>query len=242
MSIEFDGVNDSINCRSSGGVVNWVNGAAAATMMVWSRIDVVARQEVLMGCSINNGGTQTNDSRMALEKNSAGALFGIGQAGDGTALQTGTDTGSPVAGVTGHYATRFNVAADQICMYRQGVNTDCDAVAFPGAAFTNTGSASARFGSDESGSPLFFLGRLEDGRIYARLLSDAEMQTIHACQGHDGIVLALTGRYCMNEGSPGVVATGVGTIKDVSNNQRHGDPVNGPTWQETPLTFRRRYQ
>lgn len=83
-------------------------------------------------------------------------------------------------------------------------------------------------------------GQIDDVRVYDRVLSANEIKTIHAAQGHDGIVNGLAARYTLNEDAPGVAASGAGVIKDVGPNKLNGTPVNTPTWAESQLNFRKR--
>ncbi len=80
---------------------------------------------------------------------------------------------------------------------------------------------------------------LEDFRFYDRVLSLEEIQTIHACQGVDGIVDGLVSRWLMNEGAEGVAASGVGSVKDLAV-VRNMTPNNSPTYAAGELRFRRR--
>jgi hypothetical protein len=243
MSLLFDGVNDWVDCRAGGAVVNWVNSATVAFMQAWAVPTAAGAIGHMIGCSINNGGVATPDSRMSLERSATGAIESYSRAGDGGAFQIVNDNGSgslPAAAET-LCSVRCNVAGDSVQIQRNGAQTVTAGVAYAGGAFTGTGSASASLGSDEDGSATFFGGRIEDARAYNRNVSDAEIQTIHACRGHDGIWSGITARYRCNEGAPGVAAAGAGAIKDVTNNQRHGTPTNGPTWQESRLSLRRRF-
>ena len=83
-------------------------------------------------------------------------------------------------------------------------------------------------------------GSLEDARIYDRVLSPEEILTIFNSRGRDGIALGRVARYPMNEGAPGVVASGADVIKDSGPNGLDGTPVNSPTWASGELTFKRR--
>lgn len=86
----------------------------------------------------------------------------------------------------------------------------------------------------------FWPGLLDDARIYNRALSAAEVKTIHAVRGPDGIVNGMVARYTLNEGAPGVSASGAGVIKDVGPNKFDGNPANSPIWAESQLSFRKR--
>ncbi|MDD3927278.1 MAG: LamG domain-containing protein [bacterium] len=97
-------------------------------------------------------------------------------------------------------------------------------------------------GSNDGFVPLYLLaGVLDDLRIYSRALSAAEIQTIHACNGHDGIVQGLVGRWLLNELSPGTAATDAGGIVDISGNGNHGTPYGGPVYRGSELSFGKRY-
>jgi hypothetical protein len=94
------------------------------------------------------------------------------------------------------------------------------------------------------GNPPFtdrqFNGRIGDVRLYNRALSAEEMQTVHAARGTDGIVDGLISRWPLNEQAPGVLATGVGTNRDIGNAGNNGDPIASPPYIEDELRFRRK--
>lgn len=243
MSLAFDGVNDWVDCRAGGAVVNWINGVAAAVMTAWAIPDVAVQVGHMIGASINNGGVATPDSRMSLERSVLGAIESFSRAGDGDANRILNDDGSgslPAATET-LCSVRCNVVGDSIQIQRNGAQTVTGAFPYAAAAFTATGSASASLGAEENGTGFFYDGRLEDCRAYNRTLSDNELSTIYACRGHDGIWSGLMARYRQNEEPPGTAAAAAGSIRDASINARHGNPTNGPVWQESRLSLRRRF-
>jgi hypothetical protein len=83
----------------------------------------------------------------------------------------------------------------------------------------------------------FVLGRLEDIRMYNRALSQAEVETIYNCRGHDGIVDSLAFRCPLN-------STPVGqseyVVKDISEPPNDGTAWNGPKGYESYLSFRKK--
>lgn len=83
-------------------------------------------------------------------------------------------------------------------------------------------------------------GRMDDVRIYDRALSVAEIETIFAAKGVDGIVDGMVARWLMNEDAPGVVASGADLHKDLGKNGIDGTPNNSPTFAESILRSRRR--
>ena len=80
-------------------------------------------------------------------------------------------------------------------------------------------------------------GTAFDARIYNRVLSVAEIQAIYSPQtrGIDNIVNGLVGRWLMNELSSGSVATGAGSVKDISPAGNHGTAVNSPQYSTSPM-------
>lgn len=85
-------------------------------------------------------------------------------------------------------------------------------------------------------------GDIEDVRVYARDISEAELETIFNSNGHDGIVHAMILRHPLNDNSSGSIGTG--EAHDLGSLQVDGDGVNGPTWTEGDniLAPRRRYR
>ena len=83
-----------------------------------------------------------------------------------------------------------------------------------------------------------FTGQIEDARIYNRALSQAEIQTIYACNGSDCIVDGLVGRWKLDEKHPDSTATGSNTIIDSSNSGNHGTPFNSPLYKENKTNCR----
>jgi len=83
-------------------------------------------------------------------------------------------------------------------------------------------------------------GTLSDIRMYNRILSAAEIQTIYNCMGHDTIVDGLVARWLMNEASPGTGASGSGVVKDCGPFGNHGTPNDSPLYRADRLSFRRR--
>lgn len=92
-----------------------------------------------------------------------------------------------------------------------------------------------------TGSPAdeHYDGDLEDIRIYDRELSLAEVQTIFAVRGVDGIVDGLLHRWLLNEQAPGAGASGAGVIKDLTG-ARNGTPNSIPDYSISNLRFRRK--
>jgi hypothetical protein len=71
-------------------------------------------------------------------------------------------------------------------------------------------------GKDANLFPLH--GAAEDVRLYDRLLSDAELETLHACRGADSIFTGLQVRHGFFERHAGAVASGSETVRDLIHN------------------------
>jgi len=81
----------------------------------------------------------------------------------------------------------------------------------PNVALTETNTPSGTPDSDISNDLIIgnvdslirnFDGRIAWIRMFNRILTDNEIQTIHSCEGHDGIVFGSVADYRMDEGPP----------------------------------------
>ncbi len=125
-------------------------------------------------------------------------------------------------------ATWYHVVALQSA---SGMQLYVDSSLVASNAFTGqTGSTviATAFGAAGSSSfSAYMYGALDDMRTYNRALSAAEIQTIHACNGHDGIVYGLVGRWLMDECEPGFAAGGA-VVKDLSGSGNTGTKYGSP--------------
>jgi hypothetical protein len=123
-------------------------------------------------------------------------------------------------------------------MYRNGAETASGATTY----YPNSRSYIS-IGASEYGDRVNALGQFHDFRIYNRVLTANEIQTIYACAGTDGIVSGLTLRLPMDEGYEGqTVATTAGLIKDVSNYKTNATMVTSsgtPIYTSGPFVKRR---
>lgn len=240
--MDFDGVGDCVNIDVAGAVDSF-NGVTAGTLMCWAITDT-DEDTPPIGFSINNGGTPSNTFRFAIDRNGSFKWVSRSRAGDGDSQQTITDPGAvPTIGTQYHVEASVNIPGDTGKIHVDGALVVTGAPTYAGAAFDATASASAAIAANPNTSAPDdeYNGRLEDCRAYQRQLSDAEVQTIHACRGHDGIWFDIHNRWRLNDNAPTVVAAGAGVVKDIAQFQGHGAAVGAPTWQETRLSFRRRY-
>lgn len=235
MAIQF--VAASSQRINLGTDLDLIKAVAAFTFMFWTKPTTLVSSG---GVSIAIGpppGTSST-SRGSLEPQAAGTFQGLGRAPDAGGSRTGT-AGALVAGTLSHIAVVCDIANDTMYFYQDGVLIATQAKAWANAATDATNSKNGAIGSRGDGGSLFENAAYEDVRIYNRRLSDAEIQTIHAARGHDGIVSGLEMRQMVSELGEGVAATLAGSNKDWAG-RVNGSPVNSPTYQGGNLSLRRR--
>jgi hypothetical protein len=216
-----------------------LNAQAFWTLMCWLQADTVAVDQDLLSLAIGPppGTSATSRAGIAIDAGGVGNTFN--RAGDGEAAQTvNTAAGFIVAGVWTHYAMTVDIPADTVRIYKDGVLNTTGVVAFVGAAASATDSKNGAFGADDVGTALFYNGRMDDVRVIPRLLSANEIQTIYTLRGIDRSQGAGQRYMCCE----GVIssAAGLGTIKDSGAQQRNCDGLNGPTYAEGILRYRRK--
>ncbi len=157
------------------------------------------------------------------------------QRGNGTAAQSTTS----INGDTWqHVVLTADTTTGAVEVYIDGLLEDSQTSAtgdMTTHAFSDIGRMTKTGGGAE-----FFGGTYDDVRIYDRILSAAEVATIHASRGTDGIVEGLRNRWRMNEGAEGVTASGSGQNKDIAADGNDGTPTASPFFAAGELRFRRR--
>lgn len=84
-------------------------------------------------------------------------------------------------------------------------------------------------------------GRLDDIRIYNRVLSADEAMELFVARGRDNLIRGLLNRWMMAEGGPGNNVSGSGLVRDkVGTNHGTGAGTTLPTYQEARACARRR--
>lgn len=209
MATDFDG-NDSIS-------VTGFSEGTVVTVCFWLEIDT------LPGSGHNRpfGTTGSWESRY----NRRGKIYS-------DIWQSGSPPASVVTLTTGtlyHVAMTADSVGNTGDNYINGVldiNTDGT---HGGSSGGTTFSMGTRTGSSEN-----IDGRLDDFRIYNRILSAAEILTIYSCRGRDNIYEGLIHRWVMNEGAPG---TAVSSVIDLTGNL-NGTAVGNPTYAASSLRCR----
>jgi len=236
MSIALNGTNQWVNLGLDLPVLRAVNGG---TLMAWVRVT----PGTLLGSQMltyATGGAGTSDlSRLAIEVNPVLTptvrILARSQDADGSRITAGA-TSLPT-GLWTHVAGVVDYVTSMEYVYFNGVLDGQAAVAAFTAPTSNTNSRNGAIGAQDTGSGGFFPGEIEDARCYGRALNEAEIATIYAARGVDGIVAGLQARYLLNERADGLVAV---ACADISDNQRNGSPTNSPVYVAGILRDRRK--
>lgn len=150
-------------------------------------------------------------------------------------------------------ATNFTsvTALSPFTLYHIACNVDSSANAkiyingeLDATASINDGTPSSNIleiGHTADATGEYWDGYIEDLRVYNRVLSEAEIKTIYACKGTDGIKLGLLHRYPINEKSINAIADGTGVVKDWGSNSLNMTPNNSPTYVGTINKYQRFY-
>jgi hypothetical protein len=217
-----------------------LNGKAACTVMAWVNFDAFGATRSITEQSIGPPPGTSTTSRLFFNCLGGGGIQLGARDADGGGTFTLNMVGSLTIGKWHHVAAVVDVAGDVEQIYVDGILNASSAPAFPNASFPATNSKNGGLGSNDNGTTQFMDGKIEGYRLYDRRLSDAEIQSIYASRGTDGIVDGLVQSWMLNENSPGVSAVGAGTIKDLSGAGRNIDPVNLPVYQPGEIRTRRK--
>ncbi len=220
-----------VNCGSSS---LFDVGSADFCVMCW--FNVTSSGDYI----VSKGRFSTIGPGWGLRRDTGGLNQLLGVFGDGSGgfdiVQT---AGAISTGVWHHAAIVRDGGAGLYRLYLDGVEVDTTAISAASGSLNNSNDFLIGAVEEPAGTPTRFMdGLIDDVRFYPNLVSAAEIKTIHAVRGPDGIVAPT--RYPLNEGAPGVAASGAGVIKDVGANQLNGTPVASPVWAESQLRFRKR--
>ena len=139
-------------------------------------------------------------------------------------------------GVEFHVALTWDSSTGLMQIYINGV--------FYGSVTSGTGDVINTFVGigridDTGGTPVYFDGTIDDLRVYGRVLGATEIQNISTQRGGDDVYETLIHEYPMDEGAPGVTATGAGTVKDATGTN-DCTPTASPVYAEAMVSRRRR--
>jgi hypothetical protein len=157
--------------------------------------------------------------------------------------------GTVLAGQTIHAVVTADFNARLANIYKNGVLIASGILVNGTAGNTSaTNGKVGAIGSEDDSQPFsdageFFDGHIEDARLYSRVLTADEVQTLYECQGIDGIVFGLQQRYELQDNAANINVSN-SSPADSAQQQLNGNvpPGNGsPTYQESIApTYRRR--
>lgn len=151
-------------------------------------------------------------------------------------LQSGTLTEGPLTiGTYHHVVDCVDVTNTDRFMYIDGVLVDSVASAsFAGAQ----SSVYMMIGSSYGNYSEAWYGAVDDFRIYERVLTQEEAQTIYTCRGTDGIIDDLSHWWPMDEGSEGST---ISLLYDIVGGYNLDIIYNDPIYNYDAGIKRRRY-
>jgi hypothetical protein len=124
-------------------------------------------------------------------------------------------------------------------LYKDGVQLSY-ATDTAGSGTVNTDSGYNGFIGNNQNSSRGFDGLIEDPRIYNKVLSLAEIQSIYTGQGHDGVRENLLARWPLREKAPGVTIS-TDSAYDITDNKTEAVPDDSAIeYAEGLISFRRR--
>lgn len=254
MSVDYKG-NASQDALRIGVALAALQNVPGVTMTAWTDIDSMPDPAVHRAsafCEYSVGGALNDNSRFAfeLQNNAAdppGRCYATVtrrlDADAGSEDQTPPGTAAPGRVFV---AATVNYLTGQVIFYKfsgVGLSTVSAAIASwaAGGNTSNTTSSVAGIGTSDDGLTEFTDGRLEDLRIYSRVLSADEIQCIFECQGVDGIVFGLQSRFELQSGSVGQLVSTL-AAQDSAQQQTSASAISGtPSYAESiGPTFRRR--
>lgn len=188
-------------------LVNYSRASSDHTVMYWLRMDSTSGTRRPAG---NTGGWEARCAGTTLTSDY---------------LQSGTlNTVTLVLNQLHHVAFVQDVGNGDRFGYLDGVAVSTILTAsFPGAQ-----NGLLRIGVAPGGATQGWNGVIEDFRVYDRVMTQAEIQTIFACKGTDGFTQDIDLRFRMNEG---VDAAAVASLI----NQTEVAPANTPTVTGSPV-------
>jgi hypothetical protein len=230
MAMDFESTSGQVVIRVGDDAVADV---ALGTFMAWVRLEtlpsVLAATEIFL--AKGDAGASTKNYYMGVQQ--TGDLGFCLLSNNGTGSITTTTTAAIAVSTWTHLACSYDGTDGR--MYINGVQ-DGTPVALAGTLFGTTVALNLARRSGGGGA---YDGMLDDVRIYDRAMSAAEIATVYASRGNDGILHGLVARYLMREASVGTAATVAGSVKDLTKNSLHLNPSASPVYAESRLMTRR---
>lgn len=233
MSIEFDGIDQQV---SPGNPSQLDFGTGDWTISAWYKTTDTGQIKIYAKGGDFSGGIRAS---LSMGESAAGELETIV---DDNTTKVVVGEGAATNDGNWHHGAAVRDGST-LRLYRDGVERNTGGL--PGGYdLSGMSQREAHIGAirrQDTGAIIeFFDGEIEDVRVYGRALSPAEIQTIYATQGADGIVDGLIAGWPLDEGAEGATASGADSSKDIGTNDLDGTPNNSPVYRGSERRFRRR--
>jgi hypothetical protein len=240
MALTFSGNTQRIQLSDS---ISPVRNVAGATVCAWVYLTNKGATNATV-VSLTASPSRAANPRIDFFAGEDGGdihVWAVGRALDGDANQQFISTLSVPINTWSFVSGVWSFSSRYIRLGLNGVYEQSGVLAgWTAGNCSNTATLANTLGNkDSNGNQLN--GRMDDTRIYNRVLSDAELQTIFACHGTDGINLGLQARYLFNAKQAGFVALGGETAIDIKGNY-NGVISAGCTYAASELKYRSLYQ
>jgi hypothetical protein len=218
MSILFGAVNRLVSCNNS--VVN----PTVFTIMCWFKTTSTTGG-VLIGFGASQSSLSSNYDRLIYMLNNGSITFGV-YTGVCVTINSGTAYND---GAWHHVAA--SISSSGMVLYVDGVQVGTNSNTVPQnfTGYWKIGYENLSGWPGTVSSNYYFIGSIDDARVYTLALSTNVIQTIATVQGKDGVYDSIFFRWKLNEGGIGSTAT---TIQDTSYGANHGAASNTPTYDE----------
>lgn len=208
MAFQGDGSSGYVRC----GDIDAIDGGTELTVCARIRVQDLTRDNFIAAKGVFSGDLSLFD--FLFWRDETGAVSGrtdilTCQVSDGV-------DSAKIEGATGslndsdlHFVAFTFIAGDAsgLRMYIDAVEDANSPVSTATVTPINTVPEHFEIGHQDDGTDTFFDGTIQDLRVYNRALSQAEIETIFAAEGHDGILHGLIGRWTFTEKSPGSAAS-----------------------------------
>jgi hypothetical protein len=230
MPLNFAATTQKVQLPDS---INTVRNVPGATLCGWVNLTSKTALQTLFSLTINTGRTFSRCGIYAVATDTI-HIRASGRALDAdTAADFITAGLSVTAGVWSFIASTFDYINRRMQIF---LNTASELspllTGWTSGNCSNTPTLANTLGNkDDSFANYPLIGSAEDLRIYNRVLSSAELETIYNCKGSDAIYYGLTGRFLMSEKENGFICVGGEIVKDYAG-RYDGAAVVGSTYTE----------
>jgi len=179
-ALSFGGVNGTVDLGSN---LSMLQGVSAATLACWVKPAVAipsGSYQDLVSISVNaTNPTDTSRAVLSIQGNGTGGnVFTGARSTDTEGLKSFADTTNLTPGTWYHIASTIDYQNNRLQIYINGLLKSSTTVAFAQATTANTASRNAALGSQDAGDGNFLNGLLDEVRVYCRVLSAAEIQSL----------------------------------------------------------------